>query len=496
MIIKTLFEQPQNLKTELLVLGIFEKEKTTEIEELDKLLSRQISELMKNKEFNCEFKELQLITTLGKIKPKKILLVGLGKKKEYTLEKLRRVAALTAKYVRSINIKDFSSNLHSVNIKNTSTFDKAQILTEGTILGLYKFDKYKTIEKNKIKKINSLTILKTNKESLKDVQKGIDFGKLLADEQNYVRDLVNGPASEVTPSYLAAEARRIAKQKNIKVKIYGKNEVKNKFKALYAVSKGSSEEPRMIVLDYNSQKKKKIVFVGKGITFDSGGLDIKPTRWMNYMKSDMAGAAVLISLFNILPKLKPNYRIIGVIPTCENMLGSAAMKPGDIIKTYDKKTIEVINTDAEGRLILSDALALAETFKPNIMIDIATLTGVAIAVLGYYGAPIVGTNEKLINKLIKAGEATYERLWKLPFWAEYKELVKSDIADVRNESKGEGFEAGVITATAFLETFVKSPWVHIDIGGASWIPRTEHYMVEGSTGFGLRLFVEFLKNYK
>lgn len=494
--INATFGKLQNFKTDLLVLGVFEKEKTSEIKKLDKLLNSEISRLMKNKEFKAEFKELQLITTFGKIKAKKILLTGLGKKKEFELEKLRKLGALTAKYVREINIKDFSSNLHSTNIKNTSISDKAQALTEGTILGLYKFNKYKTVEKNKIKKINSFTILETNKKSLRDVEKGLGLGKIIAEAQNHVRDLVNGPASEITPSYLAAEARRISKQNKIKVKIYGKNEIKKKFKVLYTVSKGSSEEPKMIVLDYNSGKKKKIAIVGKGVTFDSGGLNIKPGRWIYNMKSDMAGSAVLLGLFRILPKLKINFRVIGVVPACENMIGSSAMKPGDIIAAFNKKTIEIVDTDAEGRLILADALALAETFKPNILIDIATLTGAAIMVLGYSAAPIVGTNEKLMNQLVKAGEKTYERLWKLPLWDEYKELVKSDMADVRNMSKGEGFEAAVITGAAFLESFVKSPWAHVDIGGACWLPKTEDYTMKDATGFGLRLFAEFLKNYK
>ncbi|NQV08320.1 leucyl aminopeptidase [Candidatus Woesearchaeota archaeon] len=490
----TILSEPENIDTNLLVLGVFEKE-TRDIKNIDSLLNNSISNTIKSKEFEGEFKQDHLITTLGKIKPKKLLLIGLGKKKEYDLEKLRKLAAMSAKYAKSMNLKEFSSNLHSSVIKNTTSKERVQALMEGTILGLYQFNKYKTVDTDKIKYIELFNIL-TDKNHQKETEKAVESGKILAEAQNYVRDLVNGPASEITPTYLASEAKEIAKNPNINLKIYEKDEIKKKFGGLYTVGKGSAENPKMIVLDYNPNKKKTIVFVGKGITFDSGGLNLKPGKYMYSMKEDMGGAAVLLGLFSVLPKLDLNFRVIGIIPTCENMPSGTAMRPGDIITTFSKKTIEVIDTDAEGRLILSDGLSLADTFKPSAVIDIATLTGASIVVLGYYAAPVIGNNQKLVDSLIRAGTKTNERLWQLPLWDEYKELIKSDIADVRNISKYEGYEAGVITAAGFLEAFTESNWAHIDIGGTSWFPRSEDYTPSNATGFGVRLFAEFLKNYK
>ncbi|MFC1801283.1 leucyl aminopeptidase [Nanoarchaeota archaeon] len=479
--------KPESFRSDLIVIGLFEKESH---KNLDKHLDDEITSIIKSKEFTGEFGQTYLITTLNKIQAKKILLVGLGKTTDYSLEILRRVAALSAKYARALGVKEFATTLQTIPL-NKNISDRSMALVEGTLLGLYRFNKYITLEREKIKEIESMIILDPSEKNIAQIKKAADTAQITSEAVNYTRDLVNLPAAEVTPTYLANEAKKL---KNLKVKILGRKEMeKAGMNCILAVGKGSEQEPKFIVMEYNASKKGGVALVGKGVSFDSGGLDLKPGQYMGDMKSDMAGAAAVLGVMKTAAQLKIKQRVIGIIPTVENMPGSAAYKPGDIITAYNGKTIEVTNTDAEGRLILADALSYAEEQKPNLIVDLATLTGACVVALGYWSAAIFG-DEKSAQKIMQAGEEVYERVWRLPMYDEYKSLVKSTIADVKNNHSG--YDAGAIEGAMFLSNFVeKTNWVHIDIAGTSWFKEDKFYISKGGTGFGVRLMLEFLRYF-
>ncbi len=305
---------------------------------------------------------------------------------------------------------------------------------------------------------------------------------------------MNEPGSSLTPTKLAEHALEL-KKLGVKVTVYDKKGIdKLGLHALLAVNRGSGQEPRFITLEYSKGKGQPIALVGKGITFDSGGLDLKPANFMGDMKNDMAGAAAVIGTSKAMAELNLPLNVVGVIASTENMPGCNAYKPGDVITGYTGRTMEIGNTDAEGRVILSDALSYAEmNFKPRYLIDLATLTGACVIALGYAAAGVMSRDEALVNKLKLAGEAAGERVWELPMWDEYKESVKSDIADVLNIPGGKGYEGGAIAGAWFLQHFIeKTPWAHIDIAGPAWSIERKHYWDKGGTGFGVRLLVEFL----
>ncbi|MFH0949435.1 MAG: leucyl aminopeptidase [Candidatus Aenigmatarchaeota archaeon] len=482
----------KKLKGDVIIVGIYEGGQAPLI---DKSVKSSIAAMIKNKQFKGEYGEFQAVSTLGSIGFKNIIIAGLGKKAEWNIERLRRVSGMAAKYARSIGAKVFSSTLCSAegHIK-----EKTQAITEGTILSLYRFTEYKT-DKTGIKNIDSFSII-VNKNELAEAKKSAEQGSLITDATNYARDIVNTPANTMTPQRLAGEAKKIAKKSKLKIKIFNGAQMKKMgMNALLGVSMGSTQEPKFIVLEYGKKKKgRSIVIVGKGITFDSGGLDIKPAVSMETMKEDKAGAAAVLGVMKILAKLGVHAHVIGIIPACENMPSGNALKPGDIVTAYNKKTIEVVNTDAEGRLVLADALSYAEkTFKPDYIIDIATLTGATVIALGYYAASLLGTDERLIKKIIEAGEQTGERVWQLPLWNDYKELVKGDVGDVKNSTKGMALGPGVINGASFLSNFVeKTPWAHIDIGGTAWFNEEKEYIPRDATGYGVRLLAKFIMNMK
>lgn len=482
----------KTIKTDMLVAGVFEGGFTPEAKELDKILKSGISKMIKSKEFKPEFKETKLFRSDGKIK--NILVVGLGKKKEFDTDRLRKVSASTAKEVRGERIKNFVTTLHNTEVKATGQ-GKAQAVAEGIILGLYKFEKYKKPEKDDVK-INSVDLLCDS--GINEIKEGIRIGTVISDAVNYARDITNEPSSSMTPANLAEEARKLAKKDKLKIKVFGKREIKKMgMGGLLGVNRGSNEEPKFIVLEYKGGGKKKIAVVGKGITFDSGGLDIKSADSMSGMQGDKGGAAVVLGIMQASAKLRVPVNVIGVIPATENMPGSSALKPGDIIRAYNRKTIEIVNTDAEGRLILADALSYVEkNYKPDAIIDFATLTGSCIIALGYYVAGILGTDEKLIKKIYDAGQKTGEKVWHLPLWEEYKDYPKSDVADVKNAGKS-SIGPGTINAAVFLGNFVeKTKWVHIDIAGTSWPEEEKEYVPKNGSGFGVRLVTQLLLEWK
>lgn len=480
------------ITTELVAIGMFApaKEVPERLKGLDEQLSGAISHVLSGNEFEGELYQVRLISTLDKIPAKNILLVGLGEKKDVSLEVLRRVAGNAARVVRDgAGITSFATYLHEVDIPDTTKEQRAQAVAEGTVLGAYQFLKYKTVETDKIKQLSQVTILDADEES-------VNRGVILAESENFVRDLANEPGSNMTPAELANAAKGL-EESGVKVTVYDKKGVEELgLTALLAVNRGSVNEPRFVIMEYNGGGDKKVALVGKGITFDSGGLNLKPGDSMLNMKSDMCGAATVIGAMRAAAKLKAKVNVVGVFASTDNMTGGNAYKPGDIVPTYSGKTIEIANTDAEGRVVLSDALAYTErNIKPDMMIDLATLTGACVVALGSVCAGVMGTDEGLVKQLIRSGTETGERVWQFPFWQEYHEQVKSEVADVRNLGNLKR-EAGTITAGAFLAAFVeKTPWAHIDVAGMSWSDREYGYVRKGGTGFGVRLLIHALENH-
>ncbi len=481
-----------SFKTELIVVGLFSpaEELPRELKSIDAKLNGAIAHAIKGKEFEGEWLQFRLVSTLDKIPAKNILLLGLGKQKDADLELLRRAAGLSAKIVRDFcGITEYSTTLHTLDVPGTK-HERAQAVAEGSVLGAYQYIKYRTVDKKKIKVLSKITLVGDGVDS------SVKKGAVLAECANLVRDLANEPASNLKPEQLANVAKELSKL-GVKVTVYDKKSIeKLGLTAVLAVNRGSVNEPRFVIMEYNGGGKKKIALVGKGITFDSGGLNLKPEDGMLTMKHDMAGAATVIGAVRAVALLKLKVHVVGVFAATENMPGMDAYKPGDVVTTYSGKTIEIANTDAEGRVILADALAYAEkNLKPDAMIDLATLTGACVIALGGVCAGVMGRDKKLIEHLAQSGNATGERVWELPFFQEYHEQIKSEIADVRNLGIIRK-EAGAITAGAFLAAFVeKTPWAHIDIAGPAWAEQDLEYIRKGGTGFGVRLLVHALENW-
>ncbi|MEK6874449.1 MAG: leucyl aminopeptidase [Nanoarchaeota archaeon] len=482
----------------VLILGLFEDQDLDEYASLvDEKLDKGISYSIHAKEFVPEFGKSWMVHTFGKVGAKNVLLVGLGKRSEFDMEKLRRAAGFSSKIAREVG-SVVATAMALVDVPGIMISERASAVAQGVLLGLYRFDQYKTVGKDKQKHVSSLTILADSVVNAQKAQESLQHELVVCDMTNFARDLVNQPPSMMTPIQMAVMAKKIVGDKKIKLKVFDRDEiVKMGFGGLFAVSKGSTQEPRFIVLEYRNPKAKKTVaLVGKGVTFDSGGLDIKPASGMEDMKVDMAGAAAVMAVSGAVAALRIPINLIVLMPCTENMPGGSAYKPGDIIKTYSKKTIEILNTDAEGRVVLSDALAYAEKqYKPDAIIDLATLTGACIVALGTICAGLVSSDDHLADRIKVAAMHSGERVWQLPLYDEFKDAVKSQVADVKNIGLPKG-EAGACTAAAFLSSFVeKTPWAHLDIAGPAYITDERDYIPKGGTGFGVRLLIALLEDW-
>ena len=436
-------------------------------------------------------------TLLIRTEQKRILVVGLGKLEELTMHDWQTVFAQVAKKAKEVNAKILTIALPIEEIaKRTSIIPEKLIqgAVEGLSLGAYEFLKHKhRDEQKKEKKIEEVTFC-IDKKFEKEVQKGIVVGQRTSKATLFARDLVNEPSSVTTPTFLSLIAQSLAKDNpDISCEILGQKEMEKKgMGGILGIAKGSDEEPKFITLTYHSKGKKTIVLVGKGITFDSGGLSLKSDKNMENQKMDMAGAAAILAIFSVLSEIKPDTNIIGLIPAVENMPSGKAIKPGDIVTSYSGETIEIISTDAEGRVILADALSFAETFHPDTIIDLATLTGACIVALGEEVAGLFTTDRRLGEHLLTDSTVSGEKLWELPLVKDYEELLKSSVADMKNVSKKR--YGGAITGALFLKPFVPEgvPWAHIDIAGPAWQEKDSALCPEGGTGFGVRLILEYL----
>lgn len=482
------------VQSEVIIVNLFEDVKLPggATGAVDAAIDDVISHYVIGKDnFKGKLGDTYIIHTHGKIPAEKVLLIGLGKTKEFNLNKVREVSSKAIrKSISYLKAKTVSSILHGAGITGLDPVDCAQMMAEGTLIGAYKFSKYKSKkDDNDYEGPSEFNIVEIDPDKIDKVNEGLRKGTIIAEAVNYARDLVNEPASFVTPSKLAETAQSIS---GIECKLINQDEAEKLGMGAYlAVAKGSSEPPKFIHMTYKpASASKKIAIVGKGITFDSGGLDIKPASSMLNMKDDMSGAAAVLGIMNALTKLKPNVEVHGIIASCENMPGSKAYKPGDILKAMNGKTIEVDNTDAEGRLTLADALAYAENLKVDQIVDVATLTGACMVALGYLAAGIMGNNQDLIDSLMKSADKGGERLWQLPMYKEYFEGMKSDVADFKNAGAR---WAGASTAGLFLNEFVKdTPWAHIDIAGPAFLDKDLKELSKGPSGASVRALINHI----
>ena len=482
-------------KTQTIILTLFEdSKKLTPIAlEIDQKSGGLISEVINSRDFSGKPFQISVIYTRGKLPAKRIALVGLGKQKDCNLEKLRTAYASVMKHLRNLSIKEAATSL-DLNMIPAQKGQIAQAVAEGSLLGIYQYTPYKTVGREDLKEMEQLNIIAGEKDFFL-IEGAIKNAQIIAQAVYFTRDLVSAPANEMTPSIMAQKARDIARRKNVSCQVLDKAKLKvMKMNALLAVAAGSDEEPKLIILEYKGDKKgvAPIVLVGKGLTFDSGGISIKPADKMDEMKSDMSGGAAVMGTIMAAADLHLPLNIVGLIPATENLPSGSAYKPGDIIKSYSGKTIEVLNTDAEGRLILADALSYTAKYKPSAVIDVATLTGACVVALGDDVIGMLGTDEQLKKEINSASQTTGELVWELPLWEHYHELIKSDIADYKNTG---GRVAGTITAAAFLSKFAgDAPWVHLDIAGPAWAGKDKNYIPKGASGVAVRLLVEFLRN--
>ena len=416
------------------------------------------------------------------IEGKRVQLLGLGKKEEFNQETIRMVAGHVSRSAIKNKIDDVAIECFS------SEDDMCQAIAEGLVLGSYQFLDYKTKEKN-IFELRSATVLGCEKEA-------VARGAMIGNGVCFARDLGNHPGNVATPSKLAASAKEIADQGGMNLTVFDRKEFTEMgMGGLAGVAQGTDEPPKFIILEYmKGGDEKPKVLVGKGLTFDSGGISIKGASKMDEMKFDMCGSALVLGVFKALALLKPELNVVGIIPSTENLNGAKAYKPGDILKAYNGKTIEVLNTDAEGRLILADGLSYASKhYDPEYILDFATLTGAIVVTLGHIATGIMGTNDNLIDNIGKASKTTGEKVWELPLWEEFCKQIQSSIADVKN--MGSPPQAGSIAAGAFLKEFVDEgiPWAHFDIAGTAWGGKPSSLDPKGSaTGWGVRLVLDMM----
>jgi len=458
--------------------------------ELDRAAGGLVGRAITSGDFKGKRDEMVLVYPSGG-KPQRLLLVGLGKPGEVTRNSLRRAAAVAAKRARALGVKQFAFAVAAEARNGVAAADLGQVVVEGAAQGAWVFTELKAAPEDPKPEVEAVTIVCDAKE-VQAVAAGRRVGEAVAAGHRLTRYLQMQPGNVCTPSYLAARAQQLADQYGFALTVLDRARLAAEgLGALLAVAQGSAQEPRFIVLEYKGAgDAAPVALVGKGVTFDSGGISIKPAQNMEDMKYDMSGAAAVLGSFEVLGRLKPKLNVVGLIPSTENLPSGTAVKPGDVVRSHFGKTIEIINTDAEGRLILSDALSYVRRFKPAAVLDIATLTGAVVVALGQAAIGVMGNDDTLVAEVREAGERAGERCWPLPLWDDYRDMLKSEIADVKN-SGGRG--AGTITGGWFLREFVDGyPWAHLDIAGTAYTDSEGPHQVKGPTAIGVRLFTEFI----
>jgi leucyl aminopeptidase len=477
----------ETIKTDLLVVPVLDKTlQDAPIRTLDRLLKGYLSRRIQDGKFTGTEGSSLLYSTAGAVPARHILLLGFGK--EQVLDTWRQSAARARREASAIGAGDIAFFF----APDKQIEQSAGAIVEGTLLAAYQFNRYRSSPKAPTE-IKTFSLFRPGLRRGAALDRAIDLARQAADGVFLARDLVNEPPSVATARFLGEQAERVCSGQGLMVEVWGKKKIEAmKLAGLLAVNRGSHEEPRFIVMRYKPARKprKKVALVGKGITFDSGGLSLKPSKSMETMKLDMAGGAAVIATMSQLPQLRPDIEVIGYVPTTDNLPGANAQKPGDVIRYLNGKTIEVLNTDAEGRLILADALALAARQKPDYIINLATLTGACMVALGNGVGGLFSNTQELADRLLSCSREAGEKLWQLPLVKEYREMIRSNVADMKNIG---GAHGGAITAALILQEFVNDvPWAHLDIAGPAFAEFDQAICPKGGTGFGVRTLLKFL----
>ncbi|MDO8684821.1 MAG: leucyl aminopeptidase, partial [Armatimonadota bacterium] len=456
-----------------------------------KALDGAIARLIAEEKFEGKLGQTAVLHTYGRIPAKKVILVGLGKSGGFTTEGVRRASSAAAKKAADLNAKKVSTILHGAGIGGLDPAECALALVEGAALGTYTFLKYKTSDPKPVS-VEEIEIVEMDAAKLSAIKAGVTKGEIVSDATIFARDLINDPANSVTPTVLADAAIKIAQENGLECSVLDREQIAEMgMNLLLAVAQGSVQPPKFIIMKYSAPgAAKTVAIVGKGITFDSGGLSLKPGDAMENMKDDMSGAAAVLAAMRAIAKINPQVNVLALAPATENMPSGSAVKPGDVICSLSGKTVEINNTDAEGRLVLADALAYAVNQGADEIVDIATLTGACVIALGRGMSGILSNNKDLTSRLIAIGEKEGDLLWQLPLHLDYMDMLKSDVADCKNSP---GREAATITGGLFLQQFVNDkPWAHIDIAGPSFIDKDTPIAPKGGTGAGTRILVRYL----
>ncbi len=462
---------------------------------VDRSLDGAISRLIEEGEIKGKKGEMTLLHTLGKMIPSRVVVAGLGKTSDFSIDAVRSISAESCRYIRRLGVESVATIAHGAGIGGLDNRDVGQAIAEGSTLGLYRFDKYKSGHENK-NSIQEFTIVESDDGKVKELEAGAAEGHIIADAVNFCRDMANEPANTMTPTRMAEMALEAAREGDLELEVLDRPQMAELgMGALLGVAQGSDEPPKFIILRYKgdpNNESNSLGILGKGITFDSGGLDIKSASGMGTMKGDMAGGASVISSMQAIGKLKPKINVTAIVPATENMPGGRAQRPGDVVRAMNGKTIEIDNTDAEGRLVLADAASYARSINLTRIVDVATLTGAVVVALGSACTGAFGNDQSFTDQVVAAGNQVGERMWQLPMYDDYKEGFKSDIADIKNTG---GRGAGSITGAQIIGEFVEgASWVHLDIAGTSRSEGDKGYAPKGASGVPVRTLVNLTQN--
>jgi leucyl aminopeptidase len=481
---------PAAVETEALVVYAFEQDDPVGpgLAEIDRLTGGRLKELAASHELTGKWLEMLLLHYPPGLQAKRLLVVGAGKRDEFTSFELRRLAGAALRHLKSRSVKQLALLL----LDPAKDAAAVQAAAEGMLLAGFDYDKYKSEKKNQTA-VERASILGAADSG---ASQALERARIVADCQNWVRDVANEPSNLMTPSVLAERASAMASESGLAIDVLDEKRIEElKMGALLGVARGSAEPPRLMVVTYNPPEVRPgapvLGLVGKAITFDTGGISIKPSKGMEKMKWDMCGGATMLGVMRALARLKPAVKVIAVVPATENMPGGRAQKPGDIVRSMSGKTIEVLNTDAEGRLILADGLAYARQLGCTHLIDAATLTGAIVVALSTVNAGVFGSNQAFTERFLESARSAGEKMWLMPVDEDYRDMMRSPIADLQNISSGDG--GGASTAAAFLKEFTgDEPWIHLDIAGTAWLDDAKPWMAKGASGVGLRSLVDFI----
>jgi leucyl aminopeptidase len=484
------------VESDALVLCVFEDCDFVQgrLGDIDKAAKGVLAAICKSGELTGKTLEMTLIHAPAGLKAARLLLVGAGKRDKFTNATLRKIAGAAVRYLKARSVKRIAFLMGESDSPELS----AQTIAEAALTADFETDKYKTDKKND-KSIESLTLVGYAEREAAEGEKGLARGRIIAEAQNFTRDLVNEPSNKLTPKILGEKAEAMAKEAGLAVEILDEKKIAElKMGALLSVAQGSAEPPRVMVITYTPKNLKAdapvIGFVGKAVTFDTGGVSIKPADGMEKMKYDMAGGATMLGVMRALASLKPNVKVICVVPSTENMVSGNAQKPGDIQTAMSGKTIEVLNTDAEGRLILADGIHYAKQLGATHLVDAATLTGAIVVALANVNVGVFGSDREWTDKLLASAKATGEKMWEMPMDDEYREFIKGSFADIQNIGSGKG--GGATTGAWFIREFAgDTPWIHLDIAGTAWNDDSKPWLAKGPTGVALRTLIHLAMSY-